>query len=127
MSRSLRCLLAVALSLGALLFPGCYVPSADEYDANRPTNQPQIEWQRTLEDAQAVAKAEQRPLFIAVNMDGESASDRIWRENYRDPAFVAAANRCVCVAASVFRHNPRDYDEAGYRIPCPRFGCVTCG
>jgi hypothetical protein len=33
----------------------------------------------------------------------------------------------VCVIASVYRHNPRDYDEQGRRIPCPRFGGVTCG
>ncbi|HEX6810590.1 MAG TPA: hypothetical protein VF384_03100 [Planctomycetota bacterium] len=128
MSRSSSCLPAAALAIGAVLaFASCHVPSPGEYDAQRPTNLPQIEWQRTLEDAQALAKAEQRPLFIAVNMDGESASDRIWRENYRDPAFVEAANKCVCVAASVFRHNPRDYDEQGRRIPCPRLGNVTCG
>src|SRR6185503_20837320 len=29
--------------------------------------------------------------------------------------------------ASVFRHNPRDHDEAGRRIPCPRLGECTCG
>ena len=29
--------------------------------------------------------------------------------------------------ASVYRHNPRDYDDDGRRIPCPRLGCVTCG
>ena len=29
--------------------------------------------------------------------------------------------------ASVYRHNPRDYDEHGNRILCPRFGSVTCG
>jgi tetratricopeptide (TPR) repeat protein len=31
------------------------------------------------------------------------------------------------VIASVYRHNPRDYDENGQRILCPRFGSVTCG
>ncbi|MAW60327.1 MAG: hypothetical protein CMJ94_05770 [Planctomycetes bacterium] len=29
--------------------------------------------------------------------------------------------------ASVYRHNPSDYDEAGHRIECPRFHGVTCG
>ena len=33
----------------------------------------------------------------------------------------------VCVIASVYRHNPRDFDDEGHRIPCPRFGGVTCG
>ena len=134
MPRSPHPLLAVWLSLGCALspLPGCRVSSASAGVAvsptgQGPTGQGRIEWQRTLEDAEVLARTERRPLFIAVNMDGESASDRIWRENYRDPAFVAAANCCVCVAASVFRHNPRDYDERGNRIPCPRFGCVTCG
>ena len=139
MPRSLRPLLAVGLSLGSALSPllGCHASSASAGVAvsptgqgptgQGPTGQGRIEWQRTLEDAEILARTEHRPLFIAVNMDGESASDRIWRENYRDPVFVAAANCCVCVAASVFRHNPRDHDERGNRIPCPRFGCVTCG
>lgn len=33
----------------------------------------------------------------------------------------------MCVIASVYRHTPRDHDERGQRIPCPRFGSVTCG
>ncbi len=92
-----------------------------------PTSQPQIEWQRSLADARAVAAAEQRPLLFAVNMDGESASDRITHENYREQALVAATRGYVPLAASLFRHNPRDYDDQGRRIPCPRLGCMTCG
>ncbi|MEZ5967021.1 MAG: hypothetical protein R3F56_24495 [Planctomycetota bacterium] len=87
----------------------------------------QILWQRSLDDALALARAEGRPLLIALNMDGESASDRIVHENYRDPAFVSASRACVCLVASVFRHSPRDHDEYGRRIPCPRLGEVTCG
>lgn len=127
MSRSLRPSLAVLWTAVALLFwlAGCETPAAAVPEPDAPL--PQIDWQRSLEAAEALAKAEQRPLLIAVNMDGESASDRIWRENYRDSAFVAAANRCVCIAASLFRHNARDHDDEGRRIPCPRFGCITCG
>jgi hypothetical protein len=87
----------------------------------------QILWQRTLEDALAIAKEEKRPILIAVNMDGESASERITREQYRDPKFVASTRPFVCLMASVFRHTPRDYDEQGRRIPCPRLGEITCG
>jgi tetratricopeptide (TPR) repeat protein len=86
-----------------------------------------IAWQRSLDDALAIAKADGRPLLLAVNMDGESASDRIYGELYRDPKFVALTRHCVCVPASVFRHNARDYDLRGRRIPCPRFGEITCG
>jgi tetratricopeptide (TPR) repeat protein len=87
----------------------------------------QILWQRSLEDALSVAGAEGRPILVAVNMDGESASDRIIRERYRAPEFVAATRGCVCVVASLFRHSPRDHDDRGRRIACPRFGEVTCG
>lgn len=110
-----------------LLFSGCATdttrtglsPAAPEPD--------QILWQRTLEDALAIAKVRHQPLLLAVNMDGESASDRIYSERYRDPAFVAATRHCVCLGASVFRHNPRDHDDQGRRIPCPRFHEITCG
>src|SRR5690606_34936831 len=86
-----------------------------------------IAWQRSLADAEALAKATGRPLLLALNMDGESASDRIWHEQYRDQRFVALTRRCVCICASVFRHNANDYDEQGRRIPCPRLHGLTCG
>ncbi|MEO6595643.1 MAG: hypothetical protein ABIP94_12895 [Planctomycetota bacterium] len=91
------------------------------------TDARQIHWQRCLADALHLAAATGRPLLLAVNMDGESASDRIVHEEYRDPAFVALTRHCVCLGASVFRHNPRNYDDEGRRIPCPRFGGCTCG
>jgi hypothetical protein len=113
---------------------GCRVPdgpvAAPSTDLSKVPDQidaVQIHWQRSLPDALALAKAERRPLLLAVNMDGESASDRIVREEYRDAKFVAATRNYVCVVASLFRHNPRDYDDAGRRIPCPRLGCCTCG
>jgi hypothetical protein len=87
----------------------------------------QILWQRSLEDALALCKSSGRPLLVALNMDGESASERITKENYRDPQFVALTRSFVCVIGSVFRHNPRDHDEQGRRIPCPRLSAVTCG
>lgn len=87
----------------------------------------QVHWQRSLADAEQLAKATGRPLLLALNMDGESASDRIVHEEYRDARFVALSRHCVCVGASVFRHNARDYDDQGRRIPCPRFGRITCG
>ena len=87
----------------------------------------QIDWQRSLDDALSLSRAEGRRLLIAINADGESASERIVRERYRDPEFVAWTRPFVCVVASVFRHAPRDVDLEGRRIPCPRLGTVTCG
>jgi tetratricopeptide (TPR) repeat protein len=87
----------------------------------------QIHWQRSLEDALAVARIEERGILVAVNMDGESASERIVRERYRDPSFVATTRPFVCLVSSAFRHTPRDHDERGRRIVCPRLGEITCG
>src|SRR5262245_11738025 len=103
-------MLRIALSVAAL----AAVPAAADEVA------PQIAWQPDLDVATAIAKDEGRPLLLAFNMDGESASERIVREQYREPEFVAAANRCVCVIGSVYRHNPRDFDDQGRRILCPR-------
>lgn len=111
-----------------LLFSGCATESARAVvSPPAPPAPDQIRWQRTLEDALAIAKVRHRPLLLAINMDGESASDRIYSERYRDPAFVAASRHCVCLCASVFRHNARDHDDQGRRVPCPRFGEITCG
>ncbi|MCA8944564.1 MAG: hypothetical protein KDB80_18540 [Planctomycetes bacterium] len=110
--------------------PACRSPEVAPPSAPSEPSTPdehQIDWQRSLDDALAISRAEGRPLFVAVNMDGESASERIVRENYRDPKFVASTRHCVCLVASVFRHNARDYDDEGRRIPCPRLGGVTCG
>ncbi len=87
----------------------------------------QITWQRTWEDAVAVSKETGKPLLVCVNMDGEIASEHYAGIRYRDPAMAKFHEPYVNVIASVYRHNPRDYDENGERIPCPRFGDVTCG
>jgi tetratricopeptide (TPR) repeat protein len=113
-----------------LLLLGCGSPGPQSPTATtRPAGgaDRQIRWQRTLEDALAISAAEGRPILIAVNADGESASERIVRERYRDPEFVALTRPFVCLIASPHRHSPRDYEWDGSRMPCPRFGEVTCG
>ncbi|MCB9898343.1 MAG: hypothetical protein H6825_10100 [Planctomycetes bacterium] len=86
-----------------------------------------IRWQRTWDDAVALAKQTGKPILVAINMDGEIASEHYAGVRYRDPEIAALYEPYVCVIASVYRHNPRDYDEQGRRIECPRFGSVTCG
>jgi hypothetical protein len=87
----------------------------------------QIHWQRTLEDALALQRSSGRPIFVAINTDAESASERIVRELYRDPEFVEKTRSFVCVIASPLRHTPRDFDGRGRRAVDPRFGEVTSG
>lgn len=86
-----------------------------------------ITWQRSYEDALAVSRETKKPILVCVNMDGEIASEHYAGTRYREPAIAVLYEPYVCVIASVYRHNPRDYDEQGRRILCPRFGSVTCG
>ncbi len=86
-----------------------------------------IEWERSWDDALEVGRETGKPLLICVNMDGEIASEHYAGIRYRQDDITELYEPYVCVIASVYRHNPRDYDEQGVRIPCPRFGHVTCG
>lgn len=86
-----------------------------------------VQWQRSFSDAWKTARERNMPLMVVVNMDGEIASEHFAGVRYRDPATAAHMARYVCVIASVYRHTPRDYDERGERVLCPRFGSVTCG
>ncbi|MCA8970552.1 MAG: hypothetical protein KDC95_12235 [Planctomycetes bacterium] len=86
-----------------------------------------IQFQRTWEDAIAVARETGKPILICVNMDGEIASEHYAGIRYRQPEKAKLYEPYVCVMASVYRHTARDHDHEGKRIPCPRFGSVTCG
>jgi tetratricopeptide (TPR) repeat protein len=86
-----------------------------------------VRWQRTFDDAVRVARARHQPILVAVNMDGEIASEHYAGVRYREPETAALMDGYACVIASVYRHTPRDYDEEGRRVECPRFGRVTCG
>jgi tetratricopeptide (TPR) repeat protein len=86
-----------------------------------------ISWQRNYEDAMRVAEETGKPILVCINMDGEIASEHYAGIRYRQPEIARLYEPYVTVIASVYRHNPRDYDDAGNRILCPRFGSVTCG
>lgn len=86
-----------------------------------------IRWQRTWDDAVRLSQQTKKPILVCVNMDGEIASEHYAGVRYRDPEIARLWEPYVCVIASVYRHNPRDHDDQGRRIPCPRFGGVTCG
>lgn len=143
----MRYLAATAALLVAAFLPGGALPQ-DAPDPNRPPGgaiggsreavwfAPTAEdwkksclvtFQRTWDDAVAVSKETGKPILICVNMDGEIASEHYAGVRYRRPDTASLYDPYVCVVASVYRHTPRDYDERGHRIPCPRFGSVTCG
>jgi len=99
-----------------------YAPTAEDWA--KPVA---IRWQRTWDDAVALSQQTKKPILVCVNMDGEIASEHYAGVRYRDPEIAKLWEPYVCVIASVYRHNPRDYDDQGRRIPCPRLGGVTCG
>lgn len=99
-----------------------YAPTAEDWA--KPVA---IRWQRTWEDAVAVSQQTKKPILVCVNMDGEIASEHYAGVRYRDPEIAKLWEPYVCVIASVYRHTPRDHDDQGRRIPCPRLGGVTCG
>jgi len=86
-----------------------------------------IRWQRSFEDALRLARETNKPILVAVNMDGEIASEHYAGIRYRDPESAKLFEPYVCIAASVYRHTPRDHDAQGQRVVCPRLGSMTCG
>ena len=72
-----------------------------------------IEFERTWEDALAVAAETQKPICVCINMDGEIASEHYAGVHYRTPETAQLFDDYVCVIASVYRHTPRDHDENG--------------
>ena len=99
-----------------------YAPTAADWA--KPVD---IPWQRTWSDATALSAQTKKAILVCVNMDGEIASEHWAGIRYRDPEIAKLFEQYVCVIASTDRHNARDYDDSGSRIPCPRFGAVTCG
>ena len=99
-------------------------PAADDAGWAKPCL---IPWQRTWDDAVAMSKQTGKPILICINMDGEIASEHYAGIRYRQPEVAKLYEDYVCVVASVYRHTPRDFDDEGRRVVCPRFGTVTCG
>jgi uncharacterized membrane protein YgcG len=79
----------------------------------------QIPWTPSLEKAMEQSKAETKVLFLAINMDGEAANERVAKKVYADKAVIEQATRTLNVIASASEH-------AGAGKPCTRFDGVTC-
>lgn len=79
----------------------------------------QIAWQKTLESALATAKDGGKVVFLAVNMDGEKANDRMATKMYAEKEVVALAARTINVVASAAEH-------AAPTKACTRFDGLLC-
>lgn len=86
---------------------------------------PLMPWQRSLDDALALSKKLQKPLLVCVNTDGEQASESLAARRYQNPRFAALAGGFIPLLASPDKHNPRDHDDRGRRIPDSKFGRIV--
>jgi uncharacterized membrane protein YgcG len=76
-----------------------------------------ITWEGDWAAAKARSASETKVLFLAVNMDGERANDRLATKVYHDKRIVELAGFTVPVIASAHEHSSRT---------CKRFGTVEC-
>lgn len=77
-----------------------------------------IAWEDTFDLALERADAEAKVIFVAVNMDGEAANERMVEDVYSDKDVIALSEHTVNVIASADRHS-----KSG---ACKRFGCSSC-
>ncbi len=77
----------------------------------------QIVWQKDLQTAQDMAKNEKKVVFVALNMDGERANDRMAEKVYQDKKILKLAEQTVNVLGSRFEHG---------KSGCKRFDGIEC-
>jgi len=76
-----------------------------------------IIWDHDWDAAFTRAAAENKVVFLAVNMDGEKANDVLATKTYRDELLTPLAARTVNLAASRFEHGGKS---------CARFDGLSC-
>ena len=79
----------------------------------------EIAWLPSLEKASERAASEKKVVFLAVNMDGERANERMLEKVYSDKTVVELAARTLNVIANATEH-------VGGEKPCPHFAGITC-
>ena len=75
-----------------------------------------ITWETDFEAARERAKAENKVLFCALNMDGEKANDRMAKDVYTDKEVVALTQHTINLIGSRFEHGGK----------CKRFDGIEC-
>lgn len=81
------------------------------------TSTAQIRWASSLDQALAEAKASNKVVFIALNMDGERANDQMVEDHYRDSTLVKLSKNTVNLFCSNNSHG---------RGNCKRCKGTTC-
>lgn len=79
----------------------------------------EIQWQASFEKTLAKALAEKKVVFLAVNMDGEKANERMLDKVYTEKAIVDLSQSTLNLIASAAEHTSADK-------VCPRFHGLYC-
>lgn len=77
-----------------------------------------IAWEADYAQAFERAQAEDKVVFVAINMDGDPGNDRMVADVYTDRTIERFAGACVSLVASAGRHNPKG--------DCSRLGAIPC-
>ena len=83
-------------------------------------------WERSLEEARALADSEGRPLFVYARGAGLGLSVPFYDRMATSSAFGERLGNAVLVVADALRHNFVDRTTAGRRLPCPKWGSIAC-
>ena len=78
-----------------------------------------VVWSESVEVALEQARTEKKPIFVAINMDGERANNEMVAIHYQAAEIRKLTSQTVNLFASRFDHG------SGTR-PCPRAGSITC-
>lgn len=116
---------AVTLAFGAL------VGKAPK-DNTKPV--PAIQWTQSLEEATRLSKEQNRPIFIAINMEGfseaesDAANDRMVQEIYTKDKVITASKQTINLIASAANHSYTLVDDGkgGKKKLCDRFKTISC-
>ncbi len=101
-----RCALIPALLFGlVLILPAARADS--------------IAWESSFDAALEKAKAENKPIFIAINMDGEPVCEELVKRHYRDARIATLSGSTINLFASRFTHT-------GGAKACARAGNIPC-
>src|SRR6185436_21095190 len=63
-----------------------------------------IQWQSSFEKTPPPAAAEKKVVFLAVNMDGEKANERMLEKVYTDKALIELSTHTLNLIASAAEH-----------------------
>jgi HEAT repeat protein len=78
-----------------------------------------IQWQTSFEKTLERAAAEKKVVFLAVNMDGEKANERMLEKVYTDKGVLELSKSTLNLVASTGEHAAPDK-------PCPKFPGLYC-